>query len=342
LPCLPIMFGAYLFAPFLPLKGRSLDYAHPSFKFNKRTKKYLTGKLEQLPKLNALELYHNYFNEAMARLRERYLKQPVYGEIIPIPISDLDVVARAIAQITTEPKPTNKQLSAEEYFNRALEKQEAKDYDGAITDYNNAIELNPKLSEAYNNRGTAHADKGNLDGAITDYNNAIELNPKFGEAYNNRGTTHADKGNLDGAITDYNNAIELNPMYAKAYYNRGITFYLKNNFDAAFADFDKAIELNPKLGEAYNNRGVVYLTLKNFTAARSDFNKTLKLNFDNSRVQANIAIADHALGNVDKALRIWKRLLKKEARYRDPEWVRKEQKWADPLVEEAKKLISRL
>ena len=40
---------------------------------------------------------------------------------------------------------------------------------------------------AYYNRGNAKDDKGDLDGAIADYNRAIELDPKLAIAYNNRG-----------------------------------------------------------------------------------------------------------------------------------------------------------
>jgi tetratricopeptide (TPR) repeat protein len=54
----------------------------------------------------------------------------------------------------------------------------------------------------YYNRGLAKQDKGDLDGAIADYNRAIELDPKYFFAYNNRGNAKKDKDDLDGAIGD--------------------------------------------------------------------------------------------------------------------------------------------
>jgi tetratricopeptide (TPR) repeat protein len=48
---------------------------------------------------------------------------------------------------------------------------------------------NPARSQirlAYNNRGSAYHDKGNTNRAITDYNEAIRLDPKFAFAYSNR------------------------------------------------------------------------------------------------------------------------------------------------------------
>ena len=51
--------------------------------------------------------------------------------------------------------------------------------------------------------------KGDLDGAIADYNRAIELNPKYASAYYNRGNAKEAKGDLDGAIADFKRATEV-------------------------------------------------------------------------------------------------------------------------------------
>ena len=42
-----------------------------------------------------------------------------------------------------------------------------------------AIKLNPNFALAYNNRGNVKSKKGDLDGAMADYNQAIELNPNL-------------------------------------------------------------------------------------------------------------------------------------------------------------------
>jgi len=141
------------------------------------------------------------------------------------------------------------------YYNRGAAKIEKGDLDGAIADYNRAIELNPKDARAYYNRGIAKRAKGDLDGAIADFSRAIELDPKYAIAYNNRGIAKDDKGDLDGAIGDYNRAIELDPKHAVAYNNRGFDKEARGDLDGAIADYNRAIELDPKLAIAYNNRG---------------------------------------------------------------------------------------
>ncbi len=50
---------------------------------------------------------------------------------------------------------------AEEYYDSGVEKANSGDYEGAIEDYNKAIEINPKDADAYHNRGFAKAELGN-------------------------------------------------------------------------------------------------------------------------------------------------------------------------------------
>jgi tetratricopeptide (TPR) repeat protein len=99
--------------------------------------------------------------------------------------------------------------------------------------------------EAYYNRGIAKGKKGDLEGAIADFNQAIELNPKFAEAYYNRGIAKLRKGDLDGVIADFNQAIELNPQDAGAYYNRGLARERKGDYQGAASDYERAKELKP-------------------------------------------------------------------------------------------------
>ena len=90
--------------------------------------------------------------------------------------------------------------------------------------------------------GWAHHNKGQYDTAISDYNKAIEINPRDAWAYNNRGVAYLVKRQDDRAITDFTEAIELNPRLADAYNNRGLAYYLKDQYDKACSDWNRACE----------------------------------------------------------------------------------------------------
>ena len=59
--------------------------------------------------------------------------------------------------------------------------------------------------------GNTKFGNGKYSEAITDYTQAIALNPQYADAYYNRGNVKHFKGDQDGAIADYTLAIALNP-----------------------------------------------------------------------------------------------------------------------------------
>jgi tetratricopeptide (TPR) repeat protein len=74
---------------------------------------------------------------------------------------------------TEKPEPDSPKTS----YSRAMTRMREGDWDGAIAQFNRAIDLNPGFVEAYANRGAARNAKGDLDGALADFDKAIELKP---------------------------------------------------------------------------------------------------------------------------------------------------------------------
>lgn len=202
---------------------------------------YMTGKLSALPRFNAVRLFHDYFDEAMDKLRNRFLKQPVYGAITPTPTSDAAAVQRSIEQAAVV--PTQPAASAEEYYRRGDEKYIAGDYEGAIKDCTQALALKPDYPEAYKRRGAAYYRLRRYAQAIADYTEALRIDPQYIAAYNNRAAAYKSTSEYDRALSDYNAAIRLAPHDADLYYNRGNTYAEIDEIDRALADYQKYLEL---------------------------------------------------------------------------------------------------
>ncbi len=111
---------------------------------------------------------------------------------------------------------------------------------------------NYRSSRAYE-RGVDAIRRQDYDLAIAEFSEVIQLKPKYAGAYNNRGVSYAHAGDGDKSIADFNEAIRLNPEYVEAYYNRGIAYNLKGDWDKAIADYTEAIRLNPEYVEACIN-----------------------------------------------------------------------------------------
>ncbi len=104
------------------------------------------------------------------------------------------------------------QDNATNFYNRAMSERDKGDYDKAIADFTQAINLNSNYVAAYDDRGFAKTEKGDYDGALADVEKVIQMNPKYASAYNHRGIikelrrlTH----DYDGAMSDLNKAASL-------------------------------------------------------------------------------------------------------------------------------------
>lgn len=169
-----------------------------------------------------------------------------------------------------------KTLSAADYFYNALAKYYRQDYQGAIADYNKAIELDPEPS-AYTNRGVIKANLQDYQGAIADYNRAIELDPKYVLAYYNRGNAKGTLQDYRASIADYSRAIELDPKDADIYTNRGTSKAKLQDYQGAIEDYNRAIELDPKYADAYLFRGITRIRIGDENRGCLDLSKAGEL-----------------------------------------------------------------
>lgn len=104
---------------------------------------------------------------------------------------------------------TSSQLTTDDFSLQGTDKFHQGDYQGAIADLDQAIELNPENAFAYNNRGNTYYALQKYPQAIAEYDKAIALNPDYAEAYFNRGLAHTLMGNKAQATQDRLKAKQL-------------------------------------------------------------------------------------------------------------------------------------
>jgi tetratricopeptide (TPR) repeat protein len=141
------------------------------------------------------------------------------------------------------------------YYERGLERAKKQEYDKAIADYDQAIELDPTNPEVYYARGYALRLQREYDKAIADYGRAITLSPADAAPYTGRSIAWVEKQEYAKALADCNKAIELDPTSAMVYTNRGVVWRKQQEYGKALADYDKAIALDPGYAGAYNCQG---------------------------------------------------------------------------------------
>jgi hypothetical protein len=141
----------------VPLIFDGFDYSNPSIK------KLLTGKLDKLQNYNAASVPTNYFDEAMERVKNRFLNTPLVGVLHPTTVESQKYIQQQKSNTEALPLVTQSSLQAEALLDRG--KQRTDPYQ-AIANYDDAIRLMPDYAEAYYYRGTAFWELGDLEKSI--------------------------------------------------------------------------------------------------------------------------------------------------------------------------------
>jgi len=147
------------------------------------------------------------------------------------------------------------------------------EYEGALADYNWAIERAPDCALAYFLRANLkyiQTNRARRVGLISDYSQAIKLDPGYASAYYMRGKMKATRYDNKGAIADYNRTIELDSNNALAYFTRG-NAKRKTDSIGAIADYSRATEIDPNYAVAYHNRGLIYEMQEKYADAYHDY-----------------------------------------------------------------------
>src|SRR5262249_36235851 len=105
----------------------------------------------------------------------------------------------------------NKRNTAIAFNNRGIAYYGKEDYDNAISDVTEAVNLDPSYADAFQSRASTYSDKGDHEHAIEDYNQSIRLNQKNPIAFNNRCDERLLIGQVQPAISDCNEALRQRP-----------------------------------------------------------------------------------------------------------------------------------
>ena len=119
----------------------------------------------------------------------------------------------------------------------------SRQYDKAIVEYSEAIQLNPNNNVYYYNRGLCYMHTGNEDAAIQDFNRSIELGNDNVIVYINIATIYANRRMYDDALNAINTGITAEPDNGEAYYCRGKIFERRGMNIEALEDMKKACAL---------------------------------------------------------------------------------------------------
>src|SRR6266478_418376 len=133
----------------------------------------------------------------------------------------------------------------EDLLTRAKATYAGGNVDTAIALATKAIEATPSDVRPYLVRAQFYEHSRELPKALTDYNEALKLDPKLAQAWQLRGLVHFKFAHIDESIADFDRFIELMPDQAPYHWQRGISYYYAGRFEDGRKQFELHQTVNP-------------------------------------------------------------------------------------------------
>ena len=221
-------------------------------------------------------------------------------------------------------------------YRQGLDKAQRGDYEAAVGDFNQFLQLQPNGIKAHYQRGLALHKLGDYQGAIADLNLYLQYNPNDAEARYSRGLIRSELGDYNGATADYTQALSINPDYINDYSPELILPKIEDNYAEITLDSieDKSIKSDytvtvdsniisselsneyhrvvskpteilpskPQDPEVYINRGNDYYQNEDYSKAVESYTLALQFNGNNAEIYLNRGDANYKLKNNSQAI----------------------------------------
>lgn len=180
--------------------------------------------------------------------------------------------------------------SAEEYYKSATAYHELGEFERAITEYRQALALNPNSPLIYNRLGVAYSELKHYDAALDAYQKALALSPMTAELHYNVGLVHLKQGDLPRALEAFKRAITFDAEWEDAYTGLGEVHLKQGNLRQAAHAYKHAARLNPNgNSSATLGLGKVYARQERWDDAITAVEKAIEIQVDNTEAHYQLA-----------------------------------------------------
>jgi tetratricopeptide (TPR) repeat protein len=187
--------------------------------------------------------------------------------------------------------------------------QRNRDYNSALTIWQDTAEKRPDNPRAQDNLGGVLLRAGNVSQAIACFEQALRIKPDDADAHSNLGNALCQTGEVREAINHCEQAIRLQPDHAGAHNNLGLALANAGRVKDAIGQYEVALRINPGFAEARSNLASALLGLGKVQEAIGEYERALQINPDFAAVHSNLGNALLRSGNVRRAIEHCQRAL---------------------------------
>jgi Flp pilus assembly protein TadD len=179
----------------------------------------------------------------------------------------------------------------------------------AMDHADHAVALAPALAEGYADRALLHYVQYDWDGARTDLQKALALDPSDVKANRRMVLLQLSLGNVVAALASQTHVVDLDPLDMDSVEILGMSYYYAGQGADARRTFARIRVFSPNYEGLSGNAGFSYLADRQPAAARRECEP-----HPDDTARACFAAAEHALGRDERARAILAELIEKHPR----------------------------
>ena len=180
----------------------------------------------------------------------------------------------------------------------------------AMTEFQRALDLDPRFSEAILNEGIMRMASGDSAGAKLQFERAIKLNSKNYMAHYRLGEAQLQAGDAHQALNSLNTALSLDRGNAAIMAKMGDAYQAQGNSAAAIANYRKAIQSNPSFMPAYMSLSDIFDNRGDGEAAMVELRSAVNVNPHFTAGRDRLGHIALTVDKPDQALQYYKEALK--------------------------------
>ena len=181
------------------------------------------------------------------------------------------------------------QTDSELYYMRAQASRQKGDDDGAVLDYEHALELDPDYAAAVAGIGWVHLDRGELAEAGDRFDAAVTMDADSAIGLTGQAAIALERGELDHAQRLLSIATDLDPDSSRTHTVTGELRLLRGDVQGAIEAFVRAKRADSRDATAYAGLGAAYLRQGRASEAEEQLVEALSLDPNAHRVRTMLA-----------------------------------------------------
>jgi tetratricopeptide (TPR) repeat protein len=179
----------------------------------------------------------------------------------------------------------NVDKKAEDLFNQGFgiyqKKGNIDGYKQAASDFDRALKIDGKYSEAADYAGRAYRMADQLDESAKDFQKALKIDPDYTVARIEYAGMLLDRGDTDESIRQLSEAVQREPRNALAFQHMAEAYRLAGDYEQCVGSARTSVKLDPKIGASHLFLGDCLRLSGQLTLAKDSYQRSIKLsNFD--------------------------------------------------------------